>query len=88
MPSGTKVTRVPANQYFKIEMEVSDQMNNRVGEEFGIQIIDAETKQTKYLQGGWKPGDKKLTRSIRLPRGRYFWRCPLNPTPWYGLIAE
>lgn len=88
MPSGTKITRVPANQYFKIQMEVSSQMSNRVGEKFGIQIIDAETKKTKFLQGGWKAGDRSLTKAIKLKPGRYYWRCPVNPTPWYGLIAE
>lgn len=87
MPVGTKLTRVPANEFFKINMVVSDQMSNRA-EEFGIQIIDAETKRTQYLQGGWKPGDQKLTRAIKLKPGRYFWRCPVNPTPWYGLIAD
>ncbi len=88
MPEHTKLTRIPANEYFKIRMIVSDQMSNRVGEEFGIQIIDAETKETQYLQGGWKPGDEKMSRAIRLKPGRYYWRCPVNPTPWYGLIAE
>ena len=88
MPVSTKVTHVPANEYFKINMVVSKQMSNRKGEEFGIQIIDAETKETQYLQGGWKPGDQKLTKAIKLKPGRYFWRCPLNPTPWYGLVAE
>ena len=88
MPAGTKITRVPANAYFKIEMEVGQQMSNRIGEEFGLQIIDAETKKTAFLQGGWKPGDKKQTKAIKLKPGRYYWRCPVNPTPWYGLIAE
>jgi len=88
MPSETKLTRLPANEYFKIDMAVSEQMSNRKGEAFGIQIIDADTKQTKYLQGGWKPGDQKLTKAIKLKPGRYYWRCPVNPTPWYGLIAE
>lgn len=88
MPKGTKITRVPANTYFKIDMEVSSQMSNRVGEEFGIQIIDAETKTTEFLEGGWKPGDRRLSKAIKLEPGRYFWRCPVNPTPWYGLIAE
>ena len=88
MPSATKLTRVPANTYFKISMLVSEQMAKRTGEEFGIQIIDAETKQTQYLQGGWKPGDQKYTKAIKLKPGRYYCRCPVNPTPWYGLIAE
>ena len=88
MPEKTKLTRLPANEYFKINMVVSDQMSNRVGEEFGIQIINADTKETQYLQGGWKPGDQKLSRAIKLKPGRYYWRCPVNPTPWYGLIAE
>jgi hypothetical protein len=88
MPSGTKLTRVPANQYFKVEMEISPQMSNRVGEAFGIQIIDAITHETMFLQGGWKAGDKRVSKAIRLKPGRYYWRCPVNPTPWYGLIAE
>ncbi len=88
MPAGTKLTKVPANSYFKIRMEISPQMNNRVGEAFGVQIIDAKTKKTMFLQGGWKPGDINLSKAIKLAPGRYYWRCPVNPTPWYGLIAE
>ncbi len=88
MPAGTRVTKVPADQYFKIEMHISPQMSNRVGEAFGVQIIDAETHETMFLQGGWKAGDKRLSKAIKLKPGRYYWRCPVNPTPWYGLIAE
>ncbi len=88
MPSGVKLTKVPANRYFKVEMTISSQMNNRVGEAFGIQIIDADTHKTMFLQGGWKAGDKKVSKAIKLKPGRYYWRCPVNPTPWYGLIAE
>lgn len=88
MPAGTKILKVPADQYFKIEMHISPQMENRVGEKFGVQIIDAVTHDTMFLQGGWKPGDKRVSKAIKLKAGRYYWRCPVNPTPWYGLIAE
>ncbi len=81
----TKLLRVPANQYFKVHMTVSSKMANRAGELFGFQIVRGG--KTVFTQGGWKPGDAKYTKAIKLSEGRYFWRCPQNPTVWYGMIA-
>ena len=93
----TKIWKVPADQFFKIRMTVSNQMNNRTGEFFGIQIIKESGLFGKhnvlgsnnvFTQGGWKPGDQKTTKAIRLKKGRYYWRCPANPTVWYAMIAQ
>ena len=86
-PKGTKIWHVPANQYFKIHMEVSSNMSHRSDEWFGIQIID-EGNSNVFTEGGWRPGDKKLSKALKLKPGKYYWRCPQNPTVWYGLLAE
>lgn len=85
-PKDTKIFKVPANRYFKIHMTISSKMINRKGEVFGIQIV--KNSKTIFTQGGWEVGDSKKTRAIKLKPGEYFWRCPANPTIWYGLIAE
>ncbi|MBF0279154.1 MAG: hypothetical protein HQM13_15255 [SAR324 cluster bacterium] len=88
-PAETKMFHVPANQYFKVKMTISKKMANRRGEQFGFQIVKkgAGTK-TVFIVGGWEVGDSKLTKAIRLKPGQYYWRCPQNRTPWYGMIVE
>lgn len=88
-PAETKMFHVPANKYFKVKMAISPKMENRRGEEFGFQIVKkGEGTKTVFIVGGWKVGDNKLTKAIRLKPGKYYWRCPQNRTPWYGMIAE
>ncbi|MGK5091664.1 hypothetical protein WDW89_06555 [Deltaproteobacteria bacterium TL4] len=92
-PKETKVLKIPANQYFKVEMTISKKMGNRKGEEFGFQINNVsggsgDEGKTVFVMGGWKPGETKMTKAIKLEPGKYYWRCPQNRTPWYGLIAE
>ena len=88
-PAETKLLKVPANQYFKVEMTISDKMANRAGELFGFQINAVGAgDETLFIVGGWKTGETKQTKALKLPPGRYYWRCPQNRTPWYGMIAE
>ncbi len=86
-PIETKMFRVPANKYIKVRVTISDKMANRQGEKFGFQIV-TEAGRTVLTQGGWRPGETKTSKAFKLKPGRYYWRCPANPTPWYGLIAE
>ena len=88
-PAGTKLFRVPANKWFKVKMTISKKMANRKGELFGFQIVrKGQGAKTVFLVGGWKVGESKLTKAVKLKPGLYYWRCPQNPTPWYGMIAE
>lgn len=88
-PAETKIWTVPANKYFKVKMTISDEMANRRGEQFGFQIVRKDdTEDTVFIVGGWKVGDSKTTKAIRLKPGEYYWRCPQNRTPWYGLVAK
>jgi len=88
-PAETKLFHVPANQYFKVRMTISEKMVNRRGEQFGFQIVrKGAGSKTVFIVGGWKVGDSKLTKAIRLKPGQYYWRCPQNRTPWYGMIAK
>ena len=64
-------------------------MKNRRGEQFGFQINQVgKGSKTKFIVGGWKVGESKKTKAIKLKPGKYYWRCPQNRTPWYGMIAE
>lgn len=88
-PAETKIFRVPANKWFKVKMTISPKMANRKGELFGFQIVKkGQGSKTVFLVGGWKVGETKLTKAVKLKPGFYYWRCPQNPTPWYGMIAE
>lgn len=88
-PAETKMFRVPANKYFKVKMTISEKMANRRGEQFGFQIVKkGQGSKTEFIVGGWKVGESKMTKAIRLKPGKYYWRCPVNPTPWYGMIVE
>lgn len=88
-PAETKLFKVPANQYFKVRMTISDKMANRRGEQFGFQIVrKGAGSKTVFIVGGWKVGDSKMTKAIILKPGQYYWRCPQNRTPWYGMVAE
>ena len=88
-PAETKLFHVPANQYFKVKMTISEKMANRNKEKFGFQIVKkGEGSKTKFIVGGWKVGETKITKAIKLKPGQYYWRCPQNPTAWYGMIAQ
>ena len=88
-PAETKMFHVPANQYFKVKMTISKKMVNRGKEQFGFQIVrKGKGSKTEFIVGGWKVGESKLTKAIKLKPGKYYWRCPQNLTPWYGMIAE
>ncbi len=88
-PAETKLFHVPANEYFKVRMTISEKMTNRRGEQFGFQIVKkGEGDKTVFIVGGWKVGESKTTKAIKLKPGKYYWRCPQNRTPWYGMIAE
>ena len=87
-PAETKMFHVPANKYFKVKMTISEKMANRRGEQFGFQIVrKGAGGKTVFIVGGWRVGDSKMTKAIRLKPGKYYWRCPQNRTPWYGMIA-
>ena len=88
-PAETKMFWVPANKYFKVKMTISKKMANRKGELFGFQIVKkGQGSKSVFITGGWKVGESKMTKAIILKPGQYYWRCPQNPTPWYGMIVE